>query len=163
MLLDVIRRMYQYTDERNRRVLDAAQKLSKEQFTKSIVEGQPSIRDTLVHSFDAHICWLNWWDGTFAERRDSFARQFPGEDYPDVESLRTWWSDIQGQTDKFITTLSDADMEQVYTRKTEDGRAIDRRLWEMMTHVVTHGTQHRSEVALMLTALGQSPGDLDFI
>lgn len=38
-----------------------------------------------------------------------------------------------------------------------------RYLWEVMLHVANHATQHRSEVALMLTTFRHSPGDLDIL
>ncbi len=35
-------------------------------------------------------------------------------------------------------------------------------LWELLVHLITHGTQHRSEAAILLTDAGHSPGDLDY-
>ena len=36
-------------------------------------------------------------------------------------------------------------------------------MWQLLAHVVNHGTQHRSEAAALLTEVGQSPGDLDMV
>jgi uncharacterized damage-inducible protein DinB len=36
-------------------------------------------------------------------------------------------------------------------------------VWQMMVHLVNHGTHHRSELAEMLTQLGSPPPSLDLL
>lgn len=162
MFLEAVKRLYEYHAEVTERVLQAVENLTAEQFTGVVVLGQPSLRDTLVHLCDAQRTHLSWWDGSLSGE-EAFSREFPPDDYPDIQAVRQMWEDLRRDTRKFIDTLTvDADLERVYSRRSGDG-VRERRLWEMMLHVLNHGTQHRSEAALMLTALGHSPGDLDYL
>jgi len=44
-----------------------------------------------------------------------------------------------------------------------DGSGNQRIRWAMLLHVINHSTQHRSKVAMMLTKLGHSPGDMEIL
>jgi uncharacterized damage-inducible protein DinB len=112
---------------------------------------------------DTQLVHFSWIDGSMS-RDESFARQFPPEDYPDIAAVRRFWQRVSGETADFLMTIaSDSDIGRVYTRTVRDGSLQSRYLWEVMLHVVNHSTQHRSEVAVMLTAMRHSPGDLDLL
>ena len=163
MFLEAVKRLYEYHAEVTERVLRSAGTLTAEQFTATVVPGQPALRDTLVHICATQLIHLSWWDGSLSGE-ESFARQFPLKDYPDIQAVREMWEGVLRDTRSLIGSLTgDADMERVYSRARRDGRVQQRQLWQMMLHVLNHGTQHRSEAALMLTALGHSPGDLDLL
>lgn len=57
--------------------------------------------------------------------------------------------------------VQEDDLATVLTYATLQGESTTLPLGHTMLQVVNHGTQHRSEVALLLTELGHSPGDLD--
>ena len=164
MILEATRRLYAYNTEATERILATAEALSPAALTTEVVAAQPSIRDTLVHLCSAQRVHLDWWRGAMSGA-DSWARRFPAEDYPTLESVHAFWSDLREDTDTFLATLqTDADLARTLTRGVINGTdEIERPLWESMLHVVNHGTQHRSEAALLLTALGHSPGDLDLL
>jgi uncharacterized damage-inducible protein DinB len=163
MFLEALKGLYAHHADVTERVLQAAQPLTTEQFTGVAVPGQPALRDTLVHLCSAQRVHLSWWDGSLSGEA-SFRRRFPAVQYPDLVAVQNMWGELRRDTDAFIKTLrNDADLERVYTRARRDGTVRQRPLWLMMFHVLNHGTQHRSEAALMLTALGHSPGDLDLL
>ena len=58
---------------------------------------------------------------------------------------------------------SNEDIDRIFVRGFPDGSSNKRVRWEILFHVVNHGTQHRSKVAMMLTKLGYSPVDMEIL
>ncbi|MDA1279211.1 MAG: hypothetical protein O3B95_04120 [Chloroflexi bacterium] len=161
--LEAINRLHVYQRESNDRILDVAGRISDEQFTSVIVEGQPSIRDTLFHMFDVidiHFAWFNY----ARDRIVPTIQESSPRDFPDIGSLRAFAVSVSSAAEKCVQSLvSDSDLVRSYERAFPDGTSNRRVLWEMLLHVINHGTQHRSAVALMLTKLGHSPGDMEIL
>lgn len=162
MEAEMLRTMCDYGDWAMEKVFVAAEGLTQEQLDAPGTAGRGSIRETLVHLIRAHKSWLSWWDGSMSSD-DSSNLSLDAKDYPNIDAIRTLWADVSRQTAAFTSSLQDADVVRVYTDTDEDGEMESLILWHMMVHVVNHGTQHRSEVAAMLTDFGHSPGNLDMI
>src|SRR5205085_10631352 len=86
-----------------------------------------------------------------------------GGDNPGLRAVRARWETIERDTQRFVGSLTDADLGRVvaYTNMQGERRAYP--LWQQMLHQVNHATQHRSEAAMMLTKLDCSPGGLDLL
>lgn len=162
VLAEALRKYYAYNSWATTRVLDTAAELTSDQLHTPGRAGHGSVRDTLLHLLDTHRGWLSWWDASLSAEASYRLRSNPA-DFPDVAALRRLWEEIQQQTEAFIADLGDGDPGRLYGWDLPDGRHWEMVLWGMMLHVVNHGTQHRAEVATMLTACGHSPGDLDLI
>jgi uncharacterized damage-inducible protein DinB len=65
--------------------------------------------------------------------------------------------------DAYLASACDEDMEAEVTYRTARGETFMNRRGHLLTQAINHTTQHRSEVAVALTQLGHSPGDLDFV
>ncbi len=152
MRADDIRLLFDYSYGATGRILSAAGRLTSEEFTwVPPIGGGASVRDILVHTLDAEWGWRSHLshDGS-----DGSPELIPA-DFPDIPTLAAAWSADEVMMREWLATLDDQAMDAP-----ESGRG--RPLWVCLAHVVNHGTQHRSEAAMILTHLGQSPGELDF-
>jgi len=153
---DWIRKLYAYNAWANARVLAAAAGLSDAQLRKDR-PGVESVADTLRHGAQAQHYWWCFWTGAEWDRLP----ELPATGV--MEAISEWFRSSHDELRTFTASLDESALEQLYEDTDEEGRPEEVRLWEMMAHVVNHGTQHRSEAAAVLTVLGRSPGDLDFV
>lgn len=157
MLLDVIRSLYHYNVWANHRILTAASELAPEHFLAQIGSSYSSIRDTLIHIMSAEWIWLSRWKGI------SPGAMFEANDFPLSESIQTRWEAIEAENQQFIDQLNPTQLAEVVSYVNTSGEKWAYPLWQQMIHQVNHATQHRSEIAAVLTNFGCSPGDMDFL
>jgi uncharacterized damage-inducible protein DinB len=151
------RYIYDYACWARDKVLGAAGKLSKEEYTRDVGLTYGSLRGILTHALGGEAVWLSRASG---DRPAPFPTV---DDVPTLTALRERWADEESKQRAYLATLTDADLSEDVAFKTRDGtdRALPR--WQILTMQSLHTTQHRSEAAEALTMLGHSPGDMDFV
>ncbi|MFN8382049.1 MAG: DinB family protein [Anaerolineales bacterium] len=152
-----IQLLYKYNSWANTLILNTAANVTQEQFTAKVSHPHNDLRHALTHTLFAEWLWRNRWMG------QSPSAPFLNEDFPTFASLKARWIDEEKALNEFVASLTDEKLNSTFQYKTMKGVAHENILWQAMTHVVNHGTQHRSEAAAILTELGHSPGDIDLI
>jgi uncharacterized damage-inducible protein DinB len=116
-----------------------------------------AVRTALVHVLEAEQQWRGACQA---------GEQWPdlyAEDFPNAQALQKVFADEQGEWRTFVGGLDDGSMDA----KVEWTNSLDevsaRPLWQVLYHVFNHGTQHRAEIASLLSQNDRSPADLDLI
>jgi len=84
------------------------------------------------------------------------------DDYADLATINGHWEAHDRELLSFVAGLDDARLARTVHYVNTQGKSFAFPLWELLYHQVNHGTQHRSELALWLSALGHSPGEIGF-
>ena len=148
MQADEIRFLFAYDRWATRRVLTVLDGLDPAVWTRTHVVGDLGLGAILVHHLGASQRWRHGF-------QDSGESPEPeGEPLPTIDQLRERWEAEWAAVDAWLPTVTDGFVGYVH-------RGVP--VWQMLVHVVNHGTQHRAEAAALLTAEGRSPGELDLI
>jgi uncharacterized damage-inducible protein DinB len=150
--------LYDYNYWAHARILQAALQVTPEQFAAPNTSSYGSLRGTLVHALFAETIWRRRLQG------ESMPAGLPVEaDFRTPADLQKACAANEAEMRAYLQSLSDADLQAVVKYQNTKGVAFQNVTWNILLHVLNHGTQHRAEAAAMLTDLGHSPGDIDMI
>lgn len=148
MRADDIRFLLAYDRWATERLLASLDGIPDSTWSAADVVGDRGLGNILVHHLGASQRWRH------GIQRDGIEPEPELEPLPSIDELRARWMAEWEAVDAWLPTLDDDFLSYVH-----EGVAI----WQMLAHVVNHGTQHRSEAAALLTDAGHGPGDLDMI
>ena len=143
--------LFAYDRWATRKILDALMRdggIDEATWSATNAIDERGLGGILVHHLGASLRWRHG----LAETGESHRPE--SEPLPTAAALCAAWDDEWETREPWLASLDDA-----WLLRDDEGVAF----WQMLAHVVNHGSQHRAEAAALLTAVGRSPGDLDMI
>jgi uncharacterized damage-inducible protein DinB len=133
------------------RLLEALAQLSPEELTKDLGNSFPSIRDTLVHLYGAECIWCARWAG-----KPPWSMPDPSA-FPDLPTIRHAWVDQERTVRGVLEDLGERGVGRAIEYRMLNGQPQAQPFWQMLQHLVNHGSYHRGQVTTMLRQLRQRP------
>jgi uncharacterized damage-inducible protein DinB len=136
------------------RLLNAAAQLSPEQLTRDFGTADKSVLGTLVHVFAADRTWFRRVQG---ESPKSFVSD---TDYQ-LSVLQNDWPRVHESWRQWAAGVSDEAAAADLVYRDIRGNEWRQPVWQVVLHVVNHGTHHRGQAAGFLRSMGVAPPPID--
>jgi uncharacterized damage-inducible protein DinB len=149
---DAFRHLYGYHFAENRKLWDAVTALSDEDLARGGAYSHGSVCDQIRHLIDVDDAWFSGLRGD--------APPEPSEPTADRAALRRRWDDVEDRMRAYLAGMQDGMLDG---RPFPEGEDADLRLWQVLIHVVNHGTDHRAQVLRQLNDLGVPTEPQDYV
>jgi uncharacterized damage-inducible protein DinB len=146
--IDDIRFLFAFDRWATAKVLAALDGIDEGTWTATQIVDERGLGGILVHHLGATQRWRH------GLLEDGITANPEKEPLPSPAGLQAAWAAEWPAIEAWLAGIDDD-----WLARDDEGV----RFWQMLAHVVNHGTQHRSEAAAILTQAGRSPGDLDMI
>jgi uncharacterized damage-inducible protein DinB len=126
--------------------------LSDEQFVAEIDYSHGSIRNQVIHLTAVDGRWLR------ALLEAPSARQYSLEpvDYPTRSSAFAVWEETADALQGYVANLTERELQRI-------PRGLPGQVWQVLLHLVNHGTDHRAQILRALHDHGEPTFDQDWI
>jgi uncharacterized damage-inducible protein DinB len=136
--------------------VDAATRLSAKELNQDFGTADGSVLNTLVHVFASERLWLARLEqATYPEYVTAADRH--------LEVLQNEWPRLHQRWKEWASQLTDEAMLLPLTYTDLKGNQYTQPLWQLVLHVVNHGTHHRGQVSGFLRSLRYTPPPIDLI
>lgn len=150
--------LWAYNAWANRHILESCARLPSGLFTAPIPCSFSSLRGTLVHIYGAEFVWRQ------RCQQGVSPTGLPAEtDFENLDMLSSVWEIEMQRMHTYLAGLDPEELDHRIVYRSTRGISYTSPLWHIVTHLVNHGTQFRSEAGMLLTSYGASPGDMDLI
>jgi uncharacterized damage-inducible protein DinB len=154
MNANAFRHFFDYHFSENRNMWDSyITPLSYEHFTQDVGYSHGSIRNQVVHIMSVDETWFSGLRGV------GFPEPFPSADFDDRQIIRAHWDNVEQNMRAYLAGLED----DMLSDKPLEGEDKDLILWQVLLHVVNHGTDHRAQTLRLLNDLGVKTTSQDYI
>lgn len=150
---NAFRHLYEYHFAENRNLWDACATLSDNQFTQAIAYSHGSVRNQIVHLMSVDDTWFSGLRGV------EIPEPLNPAGFPDRASIRAYWNRVEGTMRAYLAELRD---DMLFERPLE-GEDRDLMVWQVLIHVVNHGTDHRAQILRILHDFGLKTTSQDYI
>ena len=155
MNADAFRHFYEYHFAENRKIWDVAiTSLSQAQFTQPVEYSVGSVRNQFVHLMSCDDYWFSGMRGLHMPDMRNPA------DYDDLMTLHAHWDIIEHNMHEYLANLRD---DMLFERPFPYGEDQILIRWQVLLHVVNHGTDHRAQILGLINDLGAKTGPQDYI
>ncbi|MCA9972657.1 MAG: DinB family protein [Anaerolineales bacterium] len=156
MNANAFRHFYDYHFSENRIIWDRyVTPLTYAQFTQQSPYSHGSVRDQLLHLMNADQVWFCELQGIAP------ADPLPPADGDDRPRIRAYWDRIEQQMRHYLLNLEDDFLFNTPIEEPEEDQNLV--VWQVLLHVVNHGTDHRAQLLRQLNDLGVQTSSQDYI
>jgi len=153
---NAFRHFYDYHFVENRKIWDSyVTQLTHEQFTKDAGYSHGSVRDLLVHLMDVDEVWFSELQGIEP------SEPIPPANVDDRGTIRAHWDSVEQSMRNYLEALQDGMLFDKPIKEPEEDK--DLIVWQVLLHVVNHGTDHRAQLLRLLNDLGVKTTSQDYI
>ena len=149
------RHFYSYHFAENRNLWNYISQLSDELFTQAVDYSHGSVCNQIVHLISVDEIW-------FSELQNiTPSEPFALDSVTDRTFIRKYWDGVEQMMRRFLASLDEEILLSKPIQEPDEDR--DMIVWQVLLHVVNHGTDHRAQMLRMLKDIGIKTTSQDYI